>query len=279
MEALNGAVQSMNGALRSGVRMLEETTKDVKEREFNPIVFWSVNALWMTCLVVVVIWFWKFKGAERMTQWTRNASSRASDRALARRLQRRREMAEEAKKISPEQHRALLEKSFRRNKVHMVRSFLPCSFGHPVLLELPDVIGCSHIFRLSTRQIVRTGDFIKDESGPFVTDHMDLEDSSQSSSGGFLTLRTESGERTVPNCCAVCLGAYAVGDYVVWSPNRACQHAFHEACVTDWLVKMQGDHPCPCCREAFIDVGNEGKKEKTVNWGAGQSMNLNAISL
>ena len=104
-------------------RLLEDLTEDTSasgtdEKEFNPVVFWSVNALWMSVLVASIIWFCKFKGAERMTQWATNASR--SDDIFAQRLRRRREAAAEAKRISPEVHRAELKKQFRNAKVHMV---------------------------------------------------------------------------------------------------------------------------------------------------------------
>ena len=77
-----------------------------------------------------------------------------------------------------------------------------------------------------------------------------------SQDNGYLVLRTQQGDRLVPNCCAVCLSPYEGGDHVVWSLNEWCCHAFHEHCVLDWLVKMQGTNPsltCPCCRAVFVD--------------------------
>jgi hypothetical protein len=48
---------------------------------------------------------------------------------------------------------------------------------------------------------------------------------------GYLVLRTAKrdtgGVRQVPNCCAVCLSSYEVGDRVVWSSNEECKHVFH----------------------------------------------------
>lgn len=146
--------------------------------------------------------------------------------------------------------------------------------------------------RLSQRQIVSANDFVNETSIPFADEgsikgskntNNDDDASSRSSMNGCLRLAVTTNDgfdRTVPNCCAVCLESYDVGDHVVWSTNKSCHHAFHEECVTDWLVKMQGDHPCPCCRQVFIDtVGEKKTKKKTVNWAPGPSMDLSAISL
>mmetsp|Transcript_18404 Transcript_18404/g.42635 ORF Transcript_18404/g.42635 Transcript_18404/m.42635 type:complete len:138 (+) Transcript_18404:601-1014(+) len=135
-------------------------------------------------------------------------------------------------------------------------------------------------------QIVKPIHFVRDSSAAFVAspsaqEDLDLECASEASGAGLLVLpqnREDGTRRRVPNCCAVCLGPYSPGDSVVWSSNPECQHAFHEDCVTDWLVKMQGDHPCPCCRQTFVETPVT-KKEKKISWEAGRSMNLNAISL
>ncbi len=80
---------------------------------------------------------------------------------------------------------------------------------------------------------------------------------------GFLVLKRETQESiVVQNCCAVCLSRYEVGDEVVWSPNSACQHAFHKECILEWLVKMYKQrrlqaaecNPCPCCRQEFATL-------------------------
>lgn len=71
---------------------------------------------------------------------------------------------------------------------------------------------------------------------------------------GYIKLRTVSGKRTVPNCCAVCLCPYTQGETIVWSSNGKCPHAFHKDCVVEWLIKMQIGTPCPCCRQEFTDL-------------------------
>jgi hypothetical protein len=56
----------------------------------------------------------------------------------------------------------------------------------------------------------------------------------------------------IPNQCAICLCDYEKGDAIVTS--LLCPHAFHQDCVVEWLVKMQEDTPCPCCRRSFVDL-------------------------
>ncbi|MGK3745715.1 MAG: hypothetical protein ACI90V_012576, partial [Bacillariaceae sp.] len=93
---------------------------------------------------------------------------------------------------------------------------------------------------------------------------------------GQLKLR-DGNERLVPNCCAVCLSGYKVGDDVVWSSNPDCAHAFHRDCVVEWLIKMQPETPCPCCRQEFTDL-DKIRNERKIKW-IGQAFDFNAIRL
>ncbi len=93
---------------------------------------------------------------------------------------------------------------------------------------------------------------------------------------GYLVLRgvntqaQQQQQRRVPNGCAICLSPYEVGEVVVWSSNAACQHAFHEECMVDWLCKMliqsqnRDSTPCPCCRQEFTDLETYRKEKKIV---------------
>ena len=80
-----------------------------------------------------------------------------------------------------------------------------------------------------------------------------------------------NGSRLVPNCCAVCLCPYEVGETLVWSSNTSCRHAFHRDCVVDYLCKVQEvDCPCPCCRGTFVTLshhldGKNGKNRKRLS--------------
>ena len=94
---------------------------------------------------------------------------------------------------------------------------------------------------------------------------------------GHLRLRDGTG-RLVPNCCAVCLSEYEVGDIVTWSSNPSCIHAFHRECVVDWLIKMQPETPCPCCRQEFTDL-EIIRQERKVKWLGTIAFDFSAIKL
>jgi len=50
--------------------------------------------------------------------------------------------------------------------------------------------------------------------------------------------------------CVICLEAYVVGEEVSWSKILLeCNHAYHPACIKEWLMRNSG---CPCCRSSFI---------------------------
>jgi len=107
-------------------------------------------------------------------------------------------------------------------------------------------------------------------------------------------IRIQGGQRLVPNCCAICLSQYEVGETIVWSSNTDCRHAFHEECITDWLVKLHvqptspplissgttttpvvvvATTPCPCCRQEFtvLEEDKEDRRvEQKVPWSSGR---------
>mmetsp|Transcript_18404 Transcript_18404/g.42634 ORF Transcript_18404/g.42634 Transcript_18404/m.42634 type:complete len:161 (+) Transcript_18404:153-635(+) len=138
MQRLSEAVGNVRDVVvQQATRRMEELEQ---APEFNPVVFWSVNAIWITVLAVLVIWLWKFNGAERLQRWTRAHANRDSDQELAARLRRRREQEEESKKISPEEHAEMLGKTFREKKVHMVRyRQRHCQIAMFVGFLMPDV--------------------------------------------------------------------------------------------------------------------------------------------
>ena len=90
---------------------------------------------------------------------------------------------------------------------------------------------------------------------------------------GHLKLTTGA---LVPNCCAICLSDYRVGDVVTWSSNPKCIHAFHRDCVVDWLIKMQPETPCPCCRQEFTDL-EEIRKERKIKWLGTFAFDFNVV--
>lgn len=74
---------------------------------------------------------------------------------------------------------------------------------------------------------------------------------------GILSIPLSDGTpRYFPNCCAVCLCTYEVGENVVLSANSQCHHVFHYECILQWLVKIRKGSPCPCCRQEFTDLSS-----------------------
>jgi hypothetical protein len=115
---------------------------------------------------------------------------------------------------------------------------------------------------------------------------------------GYLRL---TARRRVPNCCAICLSGYEVGDKVVWSSNKKCKHAFHRDCALDWFSKIRNPPslstdsdwavggtsssataapkiptPCPCCRREFTDV-EKHRRDRRIRWGSEYAFNPNFI--
>jgi hypothetical protein len=62
---------------------------------------------------------------------------------------------------------------------------------------------------------------------------------------------TDSSVRDRGTVCDICLLEFETGEAVAWSPNPACNHAYHEDCITDWLLRKP---TCPSCRHDFIAV-------------------------
>ena len=71
---------------------------------------------------------------------------------------------------------------------------------------------------------------------------------------------TTTGQpRFVDGSCSICLLDYDIGDAVIRSTRRSCQHAFHDECILSWL--SQGKKRCPICRNFFVPGSKvDGKK-------------------
>ncbi|GAX22692.1 hypothetical protein FisN_4Hh196 [Fistulifera solaris] len=72
----------------------------------------------------------------------------------------------------------------------------------------------------------------------------------------------DDSEWTREAACDICLLEYEPGDVVAWSHNPACNHAYHEDCVADWLVRSL---TCPSCRQDFIRPEDLKKEKKRRN--------------
>ena len=100
----------------------------------------------------------------------------------------------------------------------------------------------------------------------------DIIDSVREGGGGnSSSIRTNQGalmlpsQRSVSNCCAICLESYKIGEKVIWSTNfNYCLHAFHKDCMVNYLAEVMKKHkvnangelelPCPICRQQFLHV-------------------------
>mmetsp|Transcript_10606 Transcript_10606/g.19337 ORF Transcript_10606/g.19337 Transcript_10606/m.19337 type:complete len:251 (+) Transcript_10606:591-1343(+) len=172
-----------------------------------------------------------------------------SDLEYARRVLERRQSKEESEKESPKERKKKLVSCFERNKVTMV-------VKEEDLQDDPDA---EQDIGVEIGQTNSAGD-------------QSL--ASQNASGSLLL----TCGRSIPNCCAVCLSSYEVDDNVVWSCNPMCQHAFHQECVLEWLIKMQDGTPCPCCRQEFTDLESQEETPKDVEGSSVRSFNLAAVS-
>lgn len=225
----------------------------------NSKVFWAVNCFILGMIVLSAIWCCFVQkhflnGAERRA---------ASDQYFQARL-RRRQAREKAKNEEPlDKRQAKLHASFARNNAQMT-------------VKESDLIGSTS----SSEGVVEASTSIQDSGADEPDGGNDIEMGGNPSSA--LSVEEENGQlklgngKTVPNCCAICLDVYEEGDVVVWSSNPKCIHAFHRECVTDWLIKMQPETPCPCCRQEFTDL-EEIRKVRRIQWLPNFAFDLNAI--
>ena len=97
----------------ASVRHLQQlgNAQDTGGSQFNPAVFWSVNALWITLVIGLAIWIWKFHGLLRLGNWTQSFVSQDSEQQ---------DVESEQQAVPPEKRRKLLSDYFRNSKVHMV---------------------------------------------------------------------------------------------------------------------------------------------------------------
>lgn len=77
------------------------------------------------------------------------------------------------------------------------------------------------------------------------------------------TNNTTQPETMESDCvCAICLDSFEVNQTVALSKNDCCRHAFHQACITEWLLKHE---ECPCCRSKLLVRGDMLETEEENN--------------
>mmetsp|Transcript_15232 Transcript_15232/g.20793 ORF Transcript_15232/g.20793 Transcript_15232/m.20793 type:complete len:270 (-) Transcript_15232:587-1396(-) len=226
--------------------------------------FWIVNCIIVVAIIAVVAWCFRKRGSalvELVTRWS-HVTGRNSDYVYAARVARRLQAEKEAKKESPEERKARLLKCFETNGVVMVineKSFV----GNTPTDE-------------ESGEGNKQSDIVENPDNDNYMDEISMDDVSTNGQPVVIPTDAKNGNRTVPNCCAICLCPYDIGDELVWSSNEACSHAFHSECIVDWLIKMQEGTPCPCCRQDFTNLperSNEVKKDPI------RTFDLQAISV
>jgi Ring finger domain len=153
------------------------------------------------------------------------------------------------------------------------------STGSVSIVDTPD-LEANHNDKTTNYDDDRNHNDKKDENDHAVdNDNIDNDDdlaSLDNDNKGTLRLPVMSQRPSVPNCCAICLGSYEVGDQVIWSSNPECSHAFHSECILEWLIKMQPETPCPCCRQEFTDLETI-RKEAKILWTGAAAFDTSAI--
>lgn len=96
------------------LRALQDANDYEEDSDFEPKVFWSVNAFIFFLVVFGCTWWWR-------SLRTEVSNPRNSDEVYRQTVQRRREAREEARKENPETRQRHLLGSFQRRNVSMVR--------------------------------------------------------------------------------------------------------------------------------------------------------------
>jgi len=235
---------------------------------FEPKVFWSVNVFIAFLILLSVFWCcfvqrYLFNGTDRML---------VSDQFYQERQRRRREAA---RTESPEKRKEKLQASFAKHRVQM-------TVKKGDLVKGKDGLSDDGSITERNCTIIHSASDINDPN-ECSNNQVDIETGSRASSSLSLDVEdagqlqlNDASKRLVPNCCAICLSSYHPGDVVVWSSNPECVHAFHRECVVDWLIKMQPETPCPCCRQEFTDL-EEIRKQRKIRWLSTFAFDLSSI--
>jgi hypothetical protein len=75
----------------------------------------------------------------------------------------------------------------------------------------------------------------------------------------YSSIKMEEDDRSDTTCkhielpkeCSICLDVYNSGDKIAMPLSLSCNHAFHDECITLWL--LQHDH-CPLCRTKLLAI-------------------------
>lgn len=225
----------------NGTSSEDTSTSDDEYEGFDPVLFWSVNAFLIVGTMAICLYC-----CYGNTSWFTNTEQRRrqADAEYQATLREREERRKKAKIMAPEKRRRLLLASFRRHRVSMT---------------------------VAEKDLVPEGSATN--ALPPSQDDPEASVTSMGNTGHLMLPNRES----VPNCCAICLGEYEVGDQVVWSCNKECHHAFHQECILDWLIKMQPATPCPCCRQEFTDWQQIARERKIVWSGEGGAFNIRNV--
>ena len=246
----------------------------------EPCLLWGITRAKFQVALPMVLWccfgdksFFTLNPEERRQR---------SDEIYRRRILEQRRRQEEAQKETPAQRTRRLLRSFTKHEVQMVSVCGPGEeFEKEILVVLClSVCSSGSLFSFIRLQTVKAEDLVDEDPYDTVkleSDNSVVDDIETGSMEDCGQLKLANGT-LVPNCCAICLTGYEVGDTVIWSSNKQCAHAFHQDCVVGWLVKMQPETPCPCCRQEFTDL-EDLRKERKVKWSANNAFDVGAVSL
>lgn len=68
--------------------------------------------------------------------------------------------------------------------------------------------------------------------------------------------------------CNICLCYFQVGDRAAWSSKRtSCRHAFHEECISRWLLVRDG---CPICRRSYLEEEDDNGSDPSAVGGSAE---------
>jgi len=112
---------------------------------------------------------------------------------------------------------------------------------HGLSQEVIDSLLC---FKYSARSKEDNGDII---TGIVVEWHNDASTNDAVIVATRADIESQNNHRNVPEtCCSICLADYVEGDELMMLP---CQHAYHKACISQWLQRQS---QCPLCKQDVI---------------------------